>query len=109
MYRPNRFTDRDPGVCTVGVRETCGQSALSLAIRVRARSMDISTSRAECAPTEKTMVVAWPALLALPTESVMDKAVPTAVEKARAVVGDNNENVFCQNAGNFLCIIRNGP
>ena len=94
VYRLNRLTGRDPGVFSVGVLEVSGRSAVSPAIRVRARSRDVSVARAACASTEKTMVIASPALLASPTESVVITAVPTAIEGARAVAGDNNENEF---------------
>lgn len=42
VCRPNRYTGRDSGVRTVGVREMPGRSAVSPAIGVRARSRDVS-------------------------------------------------------------------
>lgn len=76
---------RDPGVCSVDIREIYSQSAASPAIRVPARSRNIPVSRVKCAATKRTVIVASPVLLVSSTGSVVTTAVLTAVEGARAV------------------------
>ena len=71
MYRPERFTGCDLGVCSVGVSKTSGQSAIPPEIPVRARSKDVPVSRAECAVTKETKVFASPVLLESSVESVV--------------------------------------
>ena len=89
-YRPNRFTGRDPGVRPVGVGEISRLSAVCPALRVRARSRSTSASWAECATTEKTMVIASPVLLASSAQSMTTTAVPATAEAAKAVAGHNH-------------------
>lgn len=85
MYRPKGSAGRDPGVCSVDIREIYSQSAASPAIRVPARSRNIPVSRVKCAATKRTVIVASPVLLVSSTGSVVTTAVLTAVEGARAV------------------------